>query len=335
MKPFIETWLNIDNNPIIIWNLSENTTNLIWNWWNNNFIKQTQIAPYLLDLGFFKLNYNWEYYLPNCNFFYWDLEKFIDKYNSKWITWVFWFAPNKLLHLWHLSVILSHIKLKVNKLIFSANDYEASFVRNLDSEEEMNLNCKLTIDLIENIWNFYNINTSFEIRSKNREISKIFNKINEIINIEDIIKIFWENIWEFKIKAMNWQAAAYIHHSLNNDYVIWISWVDELVPMLWVDYIAKKLKITNWGWFFIKEQIPSINNKIKMSKSMKDDNNISHNDEWNIVKNKLDILLKTKNWIHSLKELYYLISNNLNFTEESFLDIFNNFSKKINLFRNI
>ena len=130
---------------------------------------------------------------------------------------------------------------------------------------------------------------------------------------------------------MNWQAAAYIYHSTNNDYVIWISWIDELVPMLWVDYIAKKLKINNWWWFFIKNQIPSINNEIKMSKSIKYDNNISHNEEWDIVKNKLELLLETKDWKKSMREIFFLINNEKsNFSKNNFIEIFSEFSKKIN-----
>ena len=68
-----------------------------------------------------------------------------------------------------------------------------------------------------------------------------------------------------------------------------------------------------------------------MSKSIKYDNNISHNEEWDIVKNKLELLLETKDWKKSMREIFFLINNEKsNFSKNNFIEIFSEFSKKIN-----
>lgn len=304
-----------------------------WNWWSDDFILEKDLNNHLKGFSFDEVKEDAIFYLPMCKYFYWDIGRFSNKLSCNSVTWVFWFAPNTPLHLWHLSVILSHIKLWVNTLVFSANDYEACFVRNTKSKDEITWNYNLSFELSSILWNLYNIKSNCEIRSLNKDITKIFNEINNLITKKDIIKIFWEDIWDVKSKAMNWQAAAYINQTMLNEYVIWISGVDELIPMIWVDFIAKKMKMENWGGFFIKQQIPSLKKWKKMSKSGMSDFNIKHKDNWDIVVDKLKLLLKKEEWANAMKEIFYLINEEeQKFSDQKFVDAFIGFTKKTNFF---
>lgn len=171
----------------------------------------------------------------------------------EWMTWVFWFAPNNGLHVGHLHCIAGLLKLKTNQIIFSSNDLEARLMR-------QSTNFTQAYKDVEELRKMISVQSQIIVRTEDKKTSSLARKI-----IKEAKQSHYDEVFEESGRSLNtknksslaYHAAWYLSPWIDSDagQVLAVTWIDELLPMIWTNYMAGKYSLPPIT-FFITNQIP-------------------------------------------------------------------------------